>query len=222
MSGPNVDPSRRTFLKAAAGTASVSAATGTAAAAETTASGGGGSGASGVPDWGGYLDGANNYDGTGSIQNARGQSEVTVSVGAGEGLAFGPAGVWVDTDTTVLFEWTGEGGNHNVVGDDNDLDSGTAVGEAGVNYEYTFEESGIYKYYCVPHQGQGMLGAIAVGDDIPTVQPETGGGGTGPVLPENAKILGLASGFAMTSTLGLAYIFMKYGGDYEGDLDPDA
>jgi halocyanin-like protein len=219
MSGPNVDPSRRTFLKAAAGTASVSAATGTAAAAETTASGGGSGAPSGNPDFGGYLDGANGYDGPSSAQNARGQNEVTIEVGAGGNLAYAPAAVWVDVGTTVRWEWVN--GNHNVIGDDNDLDSGNPVSETGVNYEYTFEESGIYNYYCTPHQGQGMLGGIAVGNDIPTVEPDTGGG-TGPVLPENAKILGLASGFAMTSTLGLAYIFMKYGGDYEGDLDPDA
>jgi hypothetical protein len=58
-----------------------------------------------------------------------------------------------------------------------------------------------------------MKGAIAVGGDVPTAS--TGGGGGGPSLPDNAKMLGIASGFAMVSTLGLAYFFMKYGGDYD-------
>lgn len=211
MTDGNVDASRRTFLRAAAGTATVTAATGSAAAAED---GGGGGGASGSPDFGGYLSSANNYNG--SVDNMRGQSEVSVSVGAGDGLAFGPPAIWIDTGTTVTWEWTGEGGGHNVVGVDNDLDSGSPVSEEGVTYEFTFEESGIYQYYCNPHQSSGMLGAVAVGDDIPMTQPDTGGGG--PTLPDSAKMLGIASGFAMVSTLGLAYLFMRYGGDYEGEL----
>ena len=212
MTPPNVDSSRRNFLRAAAGTATVTAATGSATAAE---SGGGGGGGGGSPDWGGYLSSANNYGD--STEDLRGQSEVTISVGAGEnGLAFDPAAAWVDTGTTVIWEWTGNGGNHNVVSDESDIDSGAAVGTEGETYEVTFEESAIHKYYCSPHQSSGMLGALAVGDDVPTVQPDTGGGG--PTLPDNAKILGIASGFAMASTLGLAYLFMRYGGDYEGDL----
>lgn len=213
MTAPNVDSSRRNFLKAAAGTATVTAASGTAAAAED--GGGGGGGGGGKPDWGGYLSGANNYND--STADMRDQDSVTISVGAGStGLAFDPAAVWVSPGTTVTWEWTGEGGSHNVVSDDSDINSGSPVGEAGATYEFTFEEGGIYKYYCSPHQSSGMLGGVAVGSDIPTVQPDTGGGV--PALPDSAKMLGIASGFAMVSTLGLAYFFMKYGDDYEGDL----
>jgi len=32
-------------------------------------------------------------------------------------------------------------------------------------------------------------------------------------------VLGIASAFAISSTLGLAYVFLRYGGDYEGELD---
>jgi halocyanin-like protein len=198
--------SRRAFLTAAGGTAAVAGAAGNAAAQTTE------------PDFGGYLDGVD-----GGYQDMRGSSEVTVEVGAdgnGGALAFAPAGIWVDPGTTVVWEWTGEGGGHNVVAEEGPaaLDSGAAVAEAGTTYEHTFseEETGITKYYCSPHQALGMLGAVAVGSDIPTV--EVGGGGgesSGPRVPESAKTLGVATTFAMVATLGLAYFFMKYGGDYE-------
>jgi hypothetical protein len=35
------------------------------------------------------------------------------------------------------------------------------------------------------------------------------------VVPGSAKTLGVAAMSFMLSTLGLAYVFMKYGGDYE-------
>nr|WP_152042174.1 halocyanin domain-containing protein [Salinigranum salinum] len=198
--------SRRAFLTAAGGTAAVAGASGSAAAQTTE------------PDFGGYLDGID-----GGYEDLRGQSEVTVDVGAegnGGALAFAPAGIWVDPGTTVVWEWTGEGGGHNVITEEGpaSLDSGAAVSEAGTTFEHTFseEETGITKYYCSPHQALGMLGAVAVGSDIPTV--ETGGGGGGssrPQVPESAKTLGVATTFAMIATLGLAFFFLKYGGDYE-------
>ena len=198
--------SRRAFLTAAGGTAAVAGASGSAAAQTTE------------PDFGSWLDGVD-----GGYQDMRGSSEVTVSVGAegnGGALAFAPAGIWVDPGTTVQWEWTGEGGGHNVIADSGPagLDSGASVSEAGVNYEYTFEEAdaGITNYYCDPHLALGMKGAVAVGSDVPTV--ETGGGGGGssaPQVPESAKTLGVATTFAMVATLGLAFFFMKYGGDYE-------
>jgi hypothetical protein len=62
-----------------------------------------------------------------------------------------------------------------------------------------------------------MKGAVAVGGDVPTVS--TGGGGEGgssaPQVPDSAMTLGVATTFAMVATLGLAFFFMKYGGDYE-------
>jgi hypothetical protein len=96
-------------------------------------------------------------------------------------------------------------------------DSGPAVSEAGTTYEYTFSEDevGITKYYCSPHQSLGMLGAVAVGEDVPTVTVGGGGGSAAPTIPESAKALGVATTVAMVATLGLAFFFLKYGGDYE-------
>jgi halocyanin-like protein len=133
---------------------------------DTATSGGdGGDGGSGsVPsEVDSYLSDANLYDG--SIADMTGGSNPTVEVGAGEqGYAFDSAAIRVSTGTTVTWEWTGEGGGHNVVHDGGEFTSGEGdyVSEAGHTYEYTFEETGNYLYYCTPHQGLGMLGAVVV------------------------------------------------------------
>ncbi|MDS0222927.1 halocyanin domain-containing protein [Haloarcula sp. S1AR25-5A] len=149
--------SRRQFVGAAAGTAAL-AATGTATAQEE-------------PDYGGWFDDVSNYDGT---VDQRGQETVTISVGAqgnNGAFAFDPPAVMVNPGTEVVWEWTGEGGGHNVVSDgDGPLDSGGAVSEAGTTYSHTFESEGIYKYVCTPHEALGMKGAVVV---------RSGGGGGG-------------------------------------------
>ena len=111
-----------------------------------------------------YLSETSNFDGT--VSDMTGQDTVTVSVGAeanGGAFGFDPAAVQISTGTTVEFEWTGEGAAHNVVSpDDGPLDSGSAVDTSGVEYEYTFEETGTFLYECTPHSSLGMKGAIVV------------------------------------------------------------
>jgi halocyanin-like protein len=152
-----VDPSmgRRSVLAAGAGIAAATALPGAASAQSD--------------DLESWLSDANNYDG---VQDATGQEEVTVEVGAGEnGLAFGPAAIQVDPGTTVRWEWTGEGGTHNVAATDDAFRSGDAVDGSDVTFEHTFESEGEYRYVCEPHETVGMLGAVVVG---------AGGGGGGP------------------------------------------
>ena len=203
------DVSRRAFMRTAAGaTAAAGAATataGTAAAQEVE------------PDWPSATQGN-----VGSYTDARGQDSVTISVGAGDqGLAFDPTLVWVDEGTTITWEWTGAGGAHNVQtvdgGGPASLDSGDPVGEEGATYEYetSSEDAGITHYHCVPHTAVGMHAGLAVGGDIATV--EVGGGGSDAVfVPDAARALGVATFIAMVSTLGLAFVFMKYGGTITG------
>ena len=121
------------------------------------------SGGSSADSIDGYLSGANNYDGT--IVDMTGKSEVTVAVGAGNGLAFDPAAVRVDAGTTVTWEWTGRGGRHNVVSGEESastFESDLASGK-GVTFRQTFE-SGPQLYFCNPHRAQGMYGAVAVAE----------------------------------------------------------
>ncbi|GAB3692946.1 cupredoxin domain-containing protein [Halorubrum pallidum] len=129
----------------------------------------------------GWLDDVDNYDGT---HDYTGQDEVTVEVGAVDGLKFGPAAILIDTGTTVVWEWTGEGGAHNVVATDEAFDSGDPVEESGTTFEYTFEdvaEGDTFNYSCTPHEAAGMKGSIAIGsvDDDLVTPGEGGDGGDG-------------------------------------------
>ncbi|MEF8781916.1 MAG: halocyanin domain-containing protein, partial [Haloarculaceae archaeon] len=70
-----------------------------------------------------------------------------------------------------------------------------------------------------PHKSLGMKGSVVVGEDYPSVGGggDGGGGGAGPGdLPESAQTLGVATMFVFVATLGLGYVFVKYGGDYSG------
>jgi len=199
------DVTRRAFMRTAGGATvaagAATATTGTAAAQEEQ------------PVWPSGASSGN----VGSYQDARGQGEVTVSVGAGDsGLAFDPTLLWVDPGTTITFEWTGNGGAHNVqtVEGPASLDSGDPVGEEGATYEYetSEEDVGITHYHCVPHTAVGMHAGLAVGGDIETESTGGGGSSNAVFVPQGARALGIATFIAMVSTLGLAFVFMKYGG----------
>lgn len=178
--------------------------------------GGGDATGDGEIDYGGWFTAdarggaVSNFTGT---VDRRGESEVTVTVGAegnGGNFAFGPAAIWVDPGTTVRFEWNGKGGEHNVVSESGPaaLDSGDPVTEAGVHYEFTFEESGVNTYYCVPHLSLGMKAAVAVGDDVPrkAVGGDGGGDGGGGGRPLPGNDIGAVMLGALLGITGLAVL----------------
>jgi halocyanin-like protein len=110
-----------------------------------------------------WFSNVGNYDG---LVDRRGQSEVRVDVGStanGGGFGFGPPAVQVDPGTTVVWEWTGEGGRHNVAEVDGVFES-DLTDAAGTEFERSFEETGVSYYVCVPHESMGMKGAVVVGD----------------------------------------------------------
>ncbi len=194
---------RRRELLRAAGGGTAAAATATAAAAGT---------ASAQPSFGGWLSDVTNYD---SVVDETGAEEVTVEVGVeanGGGFGFGPAAVQVDPGTTVVWEWTGGGGQHNVVAQSGDFES-DLVGDDGFTFEHTFEEKGVTRYYCQPHQSLGMKGVVVVGD-----VPETGGGegGGGKELHElgvaiQAHWVGSATILAIVVSIVYSFYILKYG-----------
>ncbi|WP_255149889.1 halocyanin domain-containing protein [Halorarius halobius] len=135
---------RRTLLAASAGTlASLAGCTG------------GGGGTEGYGDW---FSNVENYDGE---LDRTGQSTVEVTVGAEGGLSFAPAAIVVDSGTTVRWTWTGKGGRHNVVERDGAFESEYHETE-GATYERTFDETGVFPYFCQPHQSMGMKGGVRV------------------------------------------------------------
>jgi halocyanin-like protein len=153
--------SRRGFLRTTAG--------GVAAGAALTAAGG--AAAQSGEDFDGYLSDTGNYDGT--VVDERGADQVTVDVGASGNngpFAFEPAAVRVDPGAEVVWEWTGEGGQHNVVDEAGGFESDLTA-EAGFTYSRTVDEPGVTKYFCAPHKSLGMKGVVVVGD------VDVGGGG---------------------------------------------
>lgn len=118
------------------------------------------------PEYGHWFDGGTDYAGT---VDRRGEDEVVIPVGDGDGFRFDPAAVWVDYDTTVRWEWTGERGVHDVMTYDGPaaIESGL-TDEAGHEYAVTLSKAdeGITRYSCRPHQSVGEQGAIVAGPDI--------------------------------------------------------
>jgi len=120
--------------------------------------GGGSDGEIESDTYGSWFRGANNFEGT---VDRTGRDEVAVSVGSGSGFSFDPAALRVSTGTTVVWEWTSFGGGHNVV-EENGVFESELYYDEGETFSHTFEEPGVYRYVCTPHQTQGMLGAVEV------------------------------------------------------------
>lgn len=117
------------------------------------------------PEYKGWFQGVSNYKGT---RDHRDQNEVTVDVGAQGSLGyfkFAPPAIAVSSGTTVRWEWTGKGGPHNVVAQEGTFESGKPVARKGETFEYAFDSPGVFTYYCEPHRGQGMKGAVFVALD---------------------------------------------------------
>lgn len=93
--------------------------------------------------------------------DGRDEDSVEVAVGADGGLSFGPPAVLVDPGTEVVWKWTGDGGQHDVV-HVNGMFESELTDEQGHTFEYVFDEPGVYRYVCVPHEAMEMKGAIAV------------------------------------------------------------
>jgi len=197
---------RRDFLRAAGGSA---AAAGAVAASAGTAAA--------QPGFGGWMDDVGNYS---EVTDATGQSEVTIGVGTegnGGNFAFGPPAVQVDPGTTIVWEWTGEGGQHNVQSEEGaDFESELSA-EAGFTFEQTFEEEGVIKYFCQPHLSLGMKGVVVVG-----AMPSEGGGGEGGGggeekeleelgVPIQAHWVGSATILGIIVTIIYTFYILKYG-----------
>ncbi|MFC7203873.1 halocyanin domain-containing protein [Haloferax namakaokahaiae] len=159
--------SRRTFLRATAastGLALLAGCTGGASSGDQSGggngdeSGGDGGESRDKPSFDGWFDRTPNYDG---VHDHTGEDSVTVEVGTGNGYLFEPAALKVSPGTTVVWEWTGAGGTHNVQERDGKFESELSAAE-GFTFEHTFDETGEYKYRCVPHESLGMVGIVVV------------------------------------------------------------
>jgi len=154
-----------------------------------------------------------------------------------DGLAYDPEDLTVAPGDTVVWENAGAVG-HSITGYEDEIpddaeyfasggfdseqaardaysagdpDSGDVPG--GESWEHTFEVEGEYGYFCIPHEQAGMVASI-------TVEEGAGSGEsapTGPVVPDPAKQLAVATTGALSVTLAVVFLFLKYGGSPTAD-----
>lgn len=96
-----------------------------------------------------------------------GSDSVQIMNGAHGGFGFDPVVTRIDPGTEVTWEWSGEGGQHNVSAIEGPAEfrSGDPIDEEGHTWSFEFEEVGNYIYGCEPHFGAEMYGAIVVVDE---------------------------------------------------------
>jgi plastocyanin len=97
-----------------------------------------------------------------------------------DGQHFAPHMAWVEVGGTVT--WHVESGTHDTVAYHADNDKPGRIPEdatpwasdllaQGESFEHTFEEPGVYDYFCTPHESVGMVGTVIVGEPDAHEQP---------------------------------------------------
>ena len=226
--------SRRAFLRAGTVGAATATAAGTATAQEGTDNGT----ATATPGGNGTATGTASGTATGTSSGGGGGGGgggATHTVDMTDSLVFDPADITIEAGDTVVWENVGTVG-HSVTayeenipdgadywasgGFDNEADARSGYPDqgdipGGESYQYTFETLGVHEYFCIPHEGVGMVGSVEVVEEISTPEP------TGPAVPDSAKTLGVGAAFAMVATLLIAYFFLQFGGDSPGHEDAE-
>ncbi|ESQ27524.1 hypothetical protein EUTSA_v10019237mg [Eutrema salsugineum] len=108
-----------------------------------------------------------------SIALAGNAMAIEVLLGSDDGgLVFEPKEFTVAKGEKIVFK-NNAGFPHNVVFDEDEIPSGVDASKIsmdeqallngpGETYEVTLTEPGSYSFYCVPHQGAGMVGKLTV------------------------------------------------------------
>lgn len=157
------------------------------AAGCTGDTGGGGAGDDATDDGMGQQDGDVNETEAQNRTGVRGdvpteQSDgATVAMESEEGQQyFEPEITWITPGTTVTF--VDESGVHTATAYASANDRPQRIPEdaeawdtgylnEGEEFEQAFETTGVYDYYCIPHEAQAMLGTVIVGEPDPGGQP---------------------------------------------------
>lgn len=109
-----------------------------------------------------------------SMQSQSGQTIQMVTEGSD--YYFDPIGLFVEPGTTVT--WNNKSGSHSATAYKKGRGSASVtripdgakswnsdiLSAQGATYDYTFETTGTYDYFCIPHKSLGMVGRIIVGD----------------------------------------------------------
>ena len=112
------------------------------------------------------LRGARTSGGDADAASAAGGTEAAV-VRMTDQLTFAPAAVRIEVGQAV--RWTNPSKvvhtatSRSVPEGAASFDSGDVA--PGGSYSHTFEVAGTYSYYCIPHEGAGMVGTVIVGGE---------------------------------------------------------
>ena len=68
----------------------------------------------------------------------------------------------VDVGDTITWVPTTKGHNVEMIASPNDM---KLKSKNGKEVQVTFDEPGLYLYWCTPHKGMGMIGLVVVGGD---------------------------------------------------------
>lgn len=103
---------------------------------------------------------------SGDISLTQDDGEVhTITVdGFGSNLRFVPDTITINEGDTVRFLWSGQLLPHNAIEQNELFDSGDAMRNVDYTYTFDYNQSGVYDFYCEPHQDLGMIGEITVID----------------------------------------------------------
>jgi len=118
-----------------------------------------------------WLDDANGYDGEPRRYGPESRPTIMVGEETDDGLAFDPPVIEISPITNVRWDWTGHGGQQNVVALDGTFDSGRTNAQQGTGYHYFFNEVGEYPYVSEPHRDEGMKGVVIVREQQSTGYP---------------------------------------------------
>lgn len=125
---------------------------------------------------------AENEDTTAGSDSSGESWEQTKTVDMTDDLGFAPKRIEVKAGTTVTWKNVGSIGHTVTAYEDEIPDGATYFASGGFNsqsaatdgypdkgnlkesesYEFTFETKGTYKYYCIPHEMNGMIGYVKV------------------------------------------------------------
>jgi len=143
----------------------------------------------------------------GLFQDGGEEHAVTVD-GFGSNIRFVPETLTINEGDSVRFLWSGQLLPHNAVEVNELFNSGDAMSNVDYTYNFTYNQSGVYEFYCEPHRDLGMLGEITVldveqsnlstGDDLETKTDEV-------VSQKDSKI-----NFYVLSVVGLVVLVFLY------------
>jgi plastocyanin len=154
-----------------------------------------------------------------------------------DALAFAPGEITIAPGDTVVWENVGSVG-HSVTAYQDELPEGAAYWASGgfdsedaargaysagdpdsgdvpggETYEHTFETTGEYGYFCIPHEAAGMVGTVVV-EEGAGQQAGGAGGEQDPHemgVPFQAQYVGIATLLAIVITLVFTFFVLKYG-----------